>query len=126
MTDTAQLISTLEKELGVEEAKMAVPLADAPLPEQVRVFTESIQNTFEKTAISAEVMAARLEAEAARLRERAQQLRSASPAVRETVENWIKYERTTHEREKFFSSLFEEQKPMDTERRKQPLSFLRH
>lgn len=104
-----QLIKNIEQELD-QGVVVDNPVPLAPLPEAVQRFSETISNKFEGTARSLEATAAKLEQAAADLRSKADRLRTASPQVRSTLEDWIRFEQSSYERQRFLGSIFEPEK----------------
>lgn len=79
---------------------------ETPLPEAVKRFTSEIEKNFSDTVSRLRHTAMRMHDEASALEAKAQELEKAGPDVAMQIRDWIKFERESNSREKYFSTLF--------------------
>ena len=78
------------------------------LPNAIVKFCDGIDKNFHATADRLEMTAAAMRSIADGLTHRAKNLKTAAPELAGQLERWVKYERESNDREKYYSSLFSE------------------
>lgn len=99
MQDTAKIEAV--------EAALSLVVEAKPLPDGVVKFCDQIERNFSATVANLEATAKNLRELAEEFETRAKDLRTAGPDVSSQVHRWISFERESHEREKFYRTIFD-------------------